>query len=72
MGNGSRTKRKDEIIPSLGVESPPGYPPTNFIFLFLVDAKRRSLPEDPSALNLLVKRILHPIALIKTASKGEK
>lgn len=72
MENGSRTRREDEIIPSLGVESPSGYPPANFIFLLLVDAGRRSLPEDPSAPNLLVKRTLRPIALVKTAPKSEK
>lgn len=72
MGSGSTTRRKDEIIPTLGVESPPRYSPTNFIFLLLVNAGRRSLPEDPSAPNLLVKRTLRPIALVKTAPKGEK
>lgn len=70
--NGSRTKRRDEIIPSLGVESLPGYPPTNFIFLLLVDAEHRSLPEDPPAPNLLVKRTPRPIALVKATPKGEK
>lgn len=49
-----------------------GYSSTNFIFLLLIDAGRRSLPEDPSAPNLLVKRTLRPIALVKTAPKGEK
>lgn len=72
MRNGSRTRRKDEIIPSLGVESLPRYSLANFIFLLLVDARRRSLPKDPPSSNLLVKRTLRPIALVKTAPKGEK
>ena len=72
MRNGSRTRRKDEIIPDFGVESPLRYLPANFIFSLLVDAKRRSLPEDPSAPNFLVKRTLRSITLIKTTSKGKK
>lgn len=71
-GNSSRTRRRDEIIPSSGVESPSGDPPANFIFLLLIDAGRQSLPRDPSVPNLLVKRTLRPIALVKTACRGEK
>lgn len=72
MGVGFRTRRRDEIIPSPGVESPSGSPLANFIFLLLIDAGRQSLPEDPSVPNLLVKRTLRPIALVKAAPRGEK